>query len=165
MKEIYARIGTKTQRIENGKATFTGLSPLTGYEIGFSFLNDKGIEYKLPYKYSFGTKAREYRFNDINISLTDNNYIFELDYSDKANATTLAEAIIYINGKSYQMSDGKLIVDKDEIGIIDEIKLEFTNQIYQGTETIILVNPHAPYLNTLNDALKSIETMLEDIFK
>ncbi len=165
VEEIYARIGTKTQRIENGKATFTGLSPLTGYEIGFSFMNDKGIEYKLPYKYSFGTKAREYRFNDINISLTDNNYIFELDYSDKANATTLAEAIIYINGKNYQMSEGKLIVDKDEIGIIDEIKLEFNNQIYQGTETIILVNPHAPYLNTLNDALKSIETMLEDIFK
>lgn len=165
LDKLYIRVSSKSELVVNGKATISGLTALEGYELQLSYELPNGNTISLPYNYPFGTKAREYRFNDINISLTDNNYIFELDYSDKANATTLAEAIIYINGKSYQMSDGKLIVDKDEIGIIDEIKLEFNNQIYQGTETIILVNPHAPYLNTLNDALKSIETMLEDIFK
>lgn len=162
--ELIATIGNKTAKIENGKATLTGLTPLTGYEIRLSYVNSKGVEYKLPEKYPFGTTAREYRFDGIDIKKENNNYLFTLQYVDRGNATTLKDAIIKINGKEYQMADGKVSISIDEIKIINEIIVIFENQVYDGYATVTLVNPHAPYLNTLNYAYANINTYLNEIF-
>ena len=132
--------------------------------IQFYYENSKGGTFYIPIKYEFGTKSREYRFKDIDITIKEDKYIFELDYSDQAKATTLNEAIIYINGKSYQMKDGKVEIDKNDFDIIKEIKLEFKNQIIDGYETVVLINPHAPYLNDLTYLFDKINLMIDDIF-
>ena len=162
---LYAHIGSKTEKIENGKATISGLSPLTGYDVRFSFKTKEGVEFKLPFNISFGTKAREYKIKDLEITDNGDTLLLNLDYSDQANATTLATAKIYINGKEYQLVDGKVTVNKSDVAVIEEIKLEFQNQIYQGYETVILINPHAPYLNVLKDVLSVNNQMIEDILK
>ena len=164
LDDLYVRVGTKSAKVENGKASITGLSVLTKYDLQLSYKISNGSEISIPTTFTFGTKSREYRFKDIDITLDGDSYLFELDYNDQGKATTLADAIIYINGKSYQMKNGKVKVDKNEFDVIKEIKLEFKNQIIDGYETVVLINPHAPYLNTLNDSIEAIEKLIDDIF-
>ena len=165
LENLYARVGSKVAKVENGKAKITGLNPLEGYELQLSYRLGNDSEVSLATKYPFGTKAREYKIRDLEITDNGDSYLFALDYSDQAKATNLDNAKLFVNGKEYQLVDGKVTINKSDFEIITEIKLEFQNQIYQGYETVVVFNPHAPYLNALKDLLSANNQMIDDILK
>lgn len=163
LENMMVRVGSKVAEVENGKAKITGLTPLTKYELVIGYKLPNGSEINLSNKYNFATTPREYRFKDIDITDKGDSLEFELDYNDAGNATKLADAKLYINGKAYQMVNGKVVVNKSDFEVINEIKVEFEALTVDGYVTVTLVNPHAPYLNTLSDAISKMEEMIQEI--
>ena len=164
LDNMLVRVGSKVAKVENGKATITGLTPLTKYQLQLGYELPNGAEVNLPTKFDFATTPREYKFKDIDILDKGDKLEFTLVYSDAGKATKLDEAKIYINGKSYQMANGSVLVDKSEIDVINEIKVEFEALTVDGYVVTTLINPHAPYLNTINESIKEMEDMIKDIF-
>ena len=163
LNNMLIRVGSKVAEVVDGKATITGLTPLTKYELIVGYELPNGLQFNLAEKYDFATSAREYRFKDIDISDKGDSFEFKLDYADNGKSTKLADAKIYVNGKAYQMVDGKVLISKNEFEVINEIKLEFEVLTIDGYVVTTLINPHAPYLNTLSEAISIMEEMIQDI--
>lgn len=164
--KLYASINGVEVEVVDGCATFTRLTALTKYAVKVYYKNEKGAPLYAIKDFEVSTSAIPYKFRGVDIKEDANSYIIELDYTDRGNATNLATAKLTINGKEYTLEDGKVTVQKADIGnYITEMTLTFTNIIVDGTEEIVLLNPHSKLIATMKDIHQEIKDFIDGIYE
>ena len=164
--KLYASINGVEVEVVDGCATFTRLTALTKYAVKVYYKNEKGAPLYALKDFEVSTSAIPYKFRGVDIKEDANSYIIELDYTDRGNATNLATAKLTINGKEYTLEDGKVTVQKADIGnYITEMTLTFTNIIVDGTEEIVLLNPHSKLIATMKDIHQEIKDFIDGIYE
>ena len=129
------------------------------------YKNDKGAPLYALNDFSVSTSAIPYKFRGVDIKEDDSSYSIELDYTDRGNATNLATAKLTVNGKEYTLQDGKVVVQKSDVGqYITEMTLTFTNIIVDGTEEITLVNPHSKLIAMMQELSQTLKDFIDEIY-
>lgn len=163
--KLYAAIGTQEVEVIDGYAEFSKLKALTKYQVKLYYKNSLGKKLLPMNGYEVSTSAIPYKFRGVDIIETDSSYEIEIDYLDRGKATNLATATIIINDKEYTLSDGKVIVLKEDIGkFIYDMKLIFTNTDIDGIETVTLINPHSNLIGALQIIYEEYSFILIDIY-
>ena len=165
IKELYVKADTREAKVENGVAHLTGLSQLTRYDlrIVYKSANDRMVYTTLSFP--FATSAKEYKIKGLSVDGSGDNYNVTLNFTDSGNSTKLNEAKITINGKEYLLSGGSVTIPKSDFTTIHELIVTFEVNTIDGYVTVSLVNPHAPFLNDLKEAVTTYKDMIEDIYK
>ena len=163
--KLYASINGVEVEVVDGCASFSRLTALTKYTVKVYYKNDKGAPLYALNDFSVSTSAIPYKFRGVDIKEDDSSYSIELDYTDRGNATNLATAKLTVNGKEYTLQDGKVVVQKSDVGqYITEMTLTFTNIIVDGTEEITLVNPHSKLIAMMEELSQTLKDFIDEIY-
>ena len=163
--KIYAKADAKQGEVIDGVAHISGLSQLTRYELKIIYVSTNGRTVNTTLSFPFATTAKEYKIKGLEVAAAGDNYNVTLVYNDSGNSTTLATAKIEINGKSYTLSEGTVVIPKSDFDIIHELKVTFEVNTVDGYVEVTLVNPHAKFLNDLKESFSSFTSMVNDIYK
>ena len=165
IKELKVQAGTREAVVTNGVARVTGLQMLTEYELKVFYESANGRNVYLNISIPFATTAKEYKINGLDVKESGDNYNVTLDFTDSGNSTKLATCKIKINGKEYQLSDGKVTIPKSDFDVIHELIVIVEVKTIDGYEIKTLINPHAPFINDLKEAFSSYTDLVKSIYE
>ena len=165
IKELIVEAGGREATVTNGVARITGLTMLTRYDLRILYVSGNDRKVYTGVTFPFATTAKEYKIKSLDVKESGDNYNVELVYTDQGSSTTLGSAKIKINGKEYQLTDGKVVIPKSDFDVIHELQVIFDVNTIDGFVTTIVINPHAPFLNDLKEAFDSYQEMINSIYK
>ena len=165
IKELIVEAGGREATVTNGVAKITGLTMLTRYDLRILYVSANERKVYTGVTFPFATTAKEYKIKSLDVKESGDNYNVELVYTDQGSSTTLASAKIKINGKEYQLTDGKVVVPKSDFDVIHELQVIFEVNTIDGYVEKTVINPHAPFLNDLKEAFDSYQELINSIYK
>ena len=165
IKELIVEAGGREATVTNGSARISGLSQLTRYDLRIVYVSANGRKVYTTLLFPFATTAKEYKITGFNVSKNGDNYNVELAFSDLGESTNLATAKIKINGKEYQLTDGKVVIPVSDFDVIHELLVIVDVKTIDGVTTTTLYNPHAPFLNDMKESFNSYQDLLNSIYK
>lgn len=104
-------------------------------------------------------------FLRVEVNEVGENYNFEVKYRDRDSETNLATAKLQINGKDYQLVAGKLSLLKSEIGLIEELSIEYICTNSLGMKTILIKNPDSIPLRFIEELFHRKQDLVSSLFK
>ncbi len=162
---LYAYItGGIEEKVVDGKVSFKDLQANSTYNCKFYYkIGD--INVGLPDSYTFQTTVTPHTFLRVEVNELDGNYNFEVKYRDRDLETNLATATLHVNGQDYQLVNGKLSLNKAEIGAIQELSIEYVCTNSLGVKTIIIKNPDSIILRFIEELLDKKKSIAGSLFK
>ena len=162
---LYAYItGGIEEKVVNGKVSFSGLQANSTYNCRFYYkVGDINVD--LPNSYPFQTTVTPHTFLRVEVNEVGENYNFEVKYRDRDSETNLATAKLQINGKDYQLVAGKLSLLKSEIGLIEELSIEYICTNSLGMKTILIKNPDSIPLRFIEELFHRKQNLVSGLFK
>ena len=93
-------------------------------------------------------------------------FIFELSYQDRGKVTTLANCILEVNGKEYDLVDGSCEVPKSEVGeYVYETVLKYNCDSYDGVIAIEVKNLHTTVIETIQAIESDFKDFIDKMFE
>lgn len=165
INDLYVRIDTKEVQVVDGVATVSGLQALTNYTLKVFYKTASGKNMTSLASYNFATTAKEYKFKGIELVDAGDNYEFSIVYTDTGESTKLAEALVTINGKEYQLVEGKVTIPKTDFDLIHELLVTFELLTIDGYVETTLINPHAKSWNNLAEGINGLNDFISGIYE
>lgn len=165
INDYYVRVESKEVQVVDGVVTVTGLQALTRYTLKIFYKTPNGKSVTTLTSFDFATSAKEYKFKGIDLTPDGDNYIFSIEYTDTGASTNLAEAKVKINGKEYQLVDGKVTIPQSDFDMIHELIVIFNLKTIDGFVETTLINPHAKSWNNLAEGLNQLNELITSIYE
>ena len=157
---------TAKANVVDGVATLTGLSQKTEYDLSFIINTKSGKSFTTFYSQKVHTDVTEHKLREMTFEETDNSFIFELSYQDRGKVTTLANCILEVNGKEYDLVDGSCEVPKSEVGeYVYETVLKYNCDSYDGVIAIEVKNLHTTVIETIQAIESDFKDFIDKMFE